>query len=183
MFKKIINIISWAVLLLAFAALGLSSDAPIFGFFFYLVFFAIVFGLIFLYLKKHNRRTSIKAETKLLINKIVGASLMAIAILSPTIALRRIGLPFLPNLIIIIITAILVVFGIYAVMMINAEKNKRILGYLLLIVLATIPSIFATTYLTQYFPNTYNALGVAYWAIVSVSIFSWWGLTVFFKKA
>ena len=108
---------------------------------------------------------------------------MAIAILSPTIALRKIGLPFLPNLIIIIITAILVVFGIYAVMMINAEKNKRILGYLLLIVLATIPSIFATTYLTQYFPNTYNALGVAYWAIVSVSIFSWWGLTVFFKEA
>jgi hypothetical protein len=47
------------ILLLAFAALGLSSDDPTFGFFFYLAFFTATFALVYLYIKKHQRRTEI----------------------------------------------------------------------------------------------------------------------------
>ncbi|MCD4796961.1 MAG: hypothetical protein K8R49_07340 [Candidatus Cloacimonetes bacterium] len=178
--KKILNIFSWVVLLLAFAALGLSSDDPVFGFFFYLVFFVIVFGLVYLYIKKHQKRKAINPQTLTKIHKIIAIFIMLVALFSPLIALRKIMLPFLPNFLILIVTAILIAAGAFAISMINS--TKKILGYILLIIISIIPALFAISYLDIYFPNTYNALGTAYWATVSVAIFSWWGFSLYFKK-
>ena len=180
--KKIVSIIGWIVLILAFAALGLSSDDPTFGFFFYLVFFTIVFGLVFLYTKKHQRRKETNAKTLKLIHHISGIVLLLVALFSPIIALRKIQLPFVQNLLILVVTAVLMALGVIAVSLINNSNTKKILGLILLIVLSTIPAFFATYYLSDFFPNAYNALGTAYWAIVAVSIFSWWGFTLFTKK-
>ncbi|OPX26137.1 MAG: hypothetical protein B1H06_06090 [Candidatus Cloacimonas sp. 4484_143] len=115
--KKIISIIGWVILLLAFAALGLSSDDPTFGFFFYLAFFTATFALVYLYIKKHQRRTEIDPKKMVLVYKVSGIVLLLVGLFSPLIALRKIGLP-----------------------------------------------------------------GTSYWAIVSVSIFAWWGFSLFFKK-
>lgn len=180
--KKIVSIIGWIVLLLAFAALGLSSDDPTFGFFFYLVFFTIVFGLVFLYTKKHQRRKETNPKILALIHRIAGVVLLLAALFSPVIALRKIQLPFAQNLLILAVTTVLMALGVFAISLINNSKVKKILGLILLIVLAMIPAFFATNYLSNFFPNAYNALGTAYWAIVAVAIFSWWGFTLFTKK-
>ena len=180
--KKIFSIIGWVILLLAFAALGLSSDDPTFGFFFYLVFFTATFALVYLYIKKHHRRTEIDQKKIVLIHKISGIVLLLVGLFSPIIALRKIGLPILPNILIFLATVILIGLGVFAINLINDIKQKKIMGYALLIFIAAIPAIFAITYLSNYFPNAYNALGTSYWAIVSVSVFAWWGFTLYFKK-
>ncbi|RLC56755.1 MAG: hypothetical protein DRH89_04950 [Candidatus Cloacimonadota bacterium] len=180
--KKIISIIGWVILLFAFAALGLSSDDPTFGFFFYLAFFTATFALVYLYIKKHHRKTEIDHKKIALANKISGVVLLLVGLLSPIIALRKIGLPILSNILIFLATVILIGLGIMAITLINGIKQKKILGYLLLILIATIPAIFAITFLSTYFPNAYNALGTSYWAIVSVSVFAWWGFSLYFKK-
>ncbi len=180
--KKIINILGWIILLLAFAALGLNADNKLFGFFLYLVIFAIIFGLVYWYIKKHHRRTEIDPQKIILLHKILGIILLLVAVFSPAIALGKIHLPFLPNLLIFIATAALIAAGVFAITMINSEKTKKILGYFILIILSAVPALFATTYLDQYFPNTYNALGTAYWTVVSVAVFSWWGFSFYFKK-
>lgn len=180
--KKIISILGWIILLLAFASLGLSSDDPTFGFFFYLAFFLIVFVLVYFYNKKHRKRKEADPKSLALLNKILGIILIIVAVFSPIIALRKIQLPFTPNLLIFLVTAVLIALGVIAVMLINKEKIMKLLGLLLLIVLSAIPAIFATLFLDQFFPNAYNALGTAYWAIISVAIFSWWGFSLFFNK-
>jgi len=180
--KKIINIIGWIVLLLAFASLGFSSDDPIFGFFFYLGFFLVVFLLVFLYTKNHQRRKESNPKNILMIHKILGIILMIIAVFSPNIALKNIQLPFTINLIILVITLVLIILAILAIKLINQSGILKLIGLLLLIVLSAVPAMFANTYLEEYFPNAYNALGTTYWAVLSVAIFSWWGLSLFSKK-
>lgn len=180
--KKIINIFGWIVLLLAFASLGLSTDDPTFGFFFYLVFFAAIFALVFLYIKKHQRRTEIDPKKIAIVYKVSGVILLLVALFSPLWALKKIGLPVLPNILIFIATLILIGLGGVAIKLINDINVKKVFGYVLLVILAAVPAIFAVTFLSAYFPNAYNALGTSYWAIVSVAVFSWWGFTLFAKK-
>ncbi len=180
--KKIINILGWIVLLLAFAALGLNADDKLFGFFLYLIIFAIIFGLVYWYIKKHHRRTEIDPKKMILLHKILGIILLLVAVFSPAIALGKIHLPFLPNLLIFIVTVVLIAASAFAITMINSERTKKILGYIILVILSAVPAFFAITYLDQFFPNTYNALGTAYWAVVSVAIFSWWGFSLYSKK-
>ncbi len=180
--KKIISIIGWGVLLLAFAALGLSSDDPTFGFFFYLAFFTATFALVYLYIKKHQRRTEIDPKKITLIRKIIGIVLLLASLFSPIIALRKIGLPILPNVLILLGTIVLIGLGALAITLINDIKHKKILGYILLVFTAAIPALFAITFLSTYFPNAYNALGTSYWAIVAVSVFAWWGFSFYLRK-
>jgi len=180
--KKIISIIGWIVLLLAFASLGLSSDDPTFGFFFYLVFFVATFALVYLYIKKHQRKTEIDPKKIALVYKISGIVLLLVALFSPIMALKKIGLPILPNILIFLATLILIGLSVFAIKLINDGKQKKILGYVLLILISAIPAVFAVTFLSTYFANAYNALGTSYWAIVSVAVFSWWGFTLYLKK-
>jgi len=180
--KKIVSIIGWIILLLAFAALGLSSDDPTFGFLFYLAFFTAAFALVYLYIKKHQKRTDTEPKNLALIHKISGIVLLLVAVFSPIIALKKIGLPLLSNILIIVVTLVLIGLGALAITLINGIKVKKILGYLLLIVVAAIPALFAITFLSTYFPNAYNALGTSYWATVSVSVFAWWGFSLYSKK-
>jgi hypothetical protein len=180
--KKVISIIGWIILLLAFAALGLSSDDPTFGFFFYLAFFTATFAFVYLYIKKHHRRTEINPKKIAFVNKISGIVLLLVGLFSPVIALRKIGLPILPNVLILLATIVLIGLGALAITLINGIKLKKILGYVLLILIAALPAVFAITFLSTYFPNAYNALGTSYWAIVAVSVFAWWGFSLYFKK-
>lgn len=183
MLKKIVNIIGWIVLLLAFASLGLNSDDKTFGFFFYLGFFIIVFGAVYLFIKKHHRKAEADQKKKILFQKIAGIILLLIALFSPLVALRDIQLPFTPNLLLFIATAVLVVLGALAVTLINKGKMLAFLGYLILIIISAIPAIFAISYLSEFFPNAYNALGTSYWTIVAVSIFAWWGFSLYSKRS
>lgn len=180
--KKIINIFGWIILLLAFASLGLSSDDPTFGFLFYLGFFLIVFFIVFLYIKKHQKRKEADRKSLTLTHKILGILLVVIALFSPLIALNKIGLPFTPNLLIFLATVVLVVLGALGVHLINRGSYLKILGLLLIVVLSVIPAIFAITFLEQFFPNAYNALGTAYWAVLTAAVLAWWGFSLFYSR-
>jgi hypothetical protein len=76
----------------------------------------------------------------------------------------------------------MIFLGTIAVRMINKGGSVKLLGLLLLIGLSAVPALMATTFLDQFFPNAYNALGTAYWAILAVATFSWWGLSLFSTK-
>lgn len=180
--KTVINIIGWIVLLLAFASLGLSSDDPIFGFFFYLAFFLIVFGLVYYYISKHQKRKSIDPGTAKAVRKISGVLLILCACFCPILFLAKIELPFLPNLLIFLGTIVLIALGILAIMIINRSGIIKLLGLIMLIVLSSVPAIFGSTYLSVYFPNAYNALGTSYWITVAIAILSWWGISLFSAK-
>ncbi len=185
--KVIVNIIGWIILLVCFGALGFSTDNPAIGVPIYTVFFALVFGLVFLYVRKHKRHEKTNQTTINLIHKIFGLILLLLAVFSPVIALRKIELPFIYNLIMFFSTAVIIGLGTLAVTMLNNTRSNsflsRLAGFLLLIILAAIPALIATQFLITYFPSAYNALGTAYWAIVSVAVFSWWGFSLFFNKA
>ena len=171
---------------MAFASLGFSSDDPKVGVPVFGVFFIIVFALILLYVKKHHKKDDSSPKNITFIHKILGIVLILIALFSPVIGLRKIDLPFAQNLVIFVITAILIVLGMLAINIINNSKGKNfglgILGYIMLIIISSIPALGASKFLTEYFPNIYNAIGTTYWASISVAIFSWWGFTLFQKQ-
>ncbi|MBN1327742.1 MAG: hypothetical protein JW996_07315 [Candidatus Cloacimonetes bacterium] len=186
MVKTVMSIIGWIILLAAFGSLGFTSDNPAVGVPVFTAFFLVVFGLVYFYVKTHQGKHETNVQAVNLITKLFGIILFLLALFSPIIALRKINLPFVYNLILFIATAILIVLGIFAVSLINNEKSKgftsKLLGYLLLIIISGIPAFVATQFLMLYFANAYNALGTAYWAILSVATFSWWGLFLYFKK-
>ncbi|MBN2460989.1 MAG: hypothetical protein JXB60_05225 [Candidatus Cloacimonetes bacterium] len=184
--KTIVNIIGWVVLLAAFGALGFTSDNPAVGVPLFTVFFVIVFGLVYLYARKHQKLRATNIRTVSIIHKIIAVLLAVLALFSPIIALRKINLPFAYNIIILIFTAIMIGLGVLAVSLINNRKGETrissLLGYLLLIIISAIPALAAGQFLSIYFPSAYNALGTAYWAVLSVAIFSWWSFSLYFKK-
>ena len=184
--KTIVNTIGWIILLLAFGSLGFTSDDPSVGVPVFTIFFLIIFGLVYLYVRKHQKRTEIDQKAIMAIHKIFGILLVILALFSPIIALRKINLPFIYNLIIFIGTAILIGLAMLAVSLINNQKTNNfissLLGYLLLIIVSGIPAIVATNFLMIYFPNAYNSLGTSYWSALAVAVFAWWGFSLYSKK-
>jgi len=184
--KKIINIIGWVVLLLAFSSLGFATDNPRIGIPAYAVFFLIVFAAVYLLVKKQGDVLEEKPKNVVVINKIFGYILIIVALFSPVYSLRKIHLPFFPNLLIFVVTFVLIILGALAISIINNSREKNpfsvVLGYLLLLIIASIPAFGASMFLTDFFPNIYNALGTAYWASISVAIFAWWGFSLIHKK-
>jgi len=122
--KSVVNIIGWIVLLLAFGALGFTSDDPAVGVPVFLVFFILVFLLTYLYIKNHQKQQNIEPKALGTIKKVFGVILVLLALLSPFFVFRTANFPFLSYLIVTLITAILIALGVFAVVMINSPKQK-----------------------------------------------------------
>lgn len=179
--NKILSVLKWVVLLAAFSAMGFANEnwqiaVPLFA-----LFFIIVFGLIFLYVKKHSRRTEMKPEMRMLISRIIGAILVLVAVLTPVWILESAQFSLLINILLILLTALIIFIGILAISLINSGKEKKspiqIVGYLILILLATLPGFLMVQY-----DRSYNALGIAYYAALIVAVLSWWGLSMITRK-
>ena len=179
--KPIISIIGWIVLLAAFGSLGFTSDNPAIGVPVFLIFFLLAFGLVYLYIKKHHKRQEVGTRANKLVQSILGIILIILALLSPTLVFRSAKFPFFTYLILTLITAILIALGGFAVSMINNIKGKgksaKWLGYILLLILSAVPALIMTSY-----DSSYNALGMVYYSAILISIFSWWGFSLYFKK-
>lgn len=179
--KSIVTVLGWLILLAAFASIGFTTDDPTFGVPFYLVFFVVAFLLVYLYLKTHQKRHQVNAKTIDTLHKITGIVLLLIAVLSPTMIFRSANFPVMTYVIVSLITLVLIGVGALAATMINSEKENnlvsKILGYLLLIIISTVPALVMMTY-----DSSYNALGMAYYASVLVAIFSWWGFSLYSRK-
>jgi cytochrome bd-type quinol oxidase subunit 2 len=179
--KSAVNILGWIILMAAFASLGFSSDDPAVGVPVFLAFFILVFALTYLYIKNHQRHQAKDNKYLNKIKKVAGMILLLLALFTPYFVFRSANLPFISYLIVILIDAILIALGAFAITLINSEKAKnfvtKLLGYVILIIISAIPAILMISY-----DSSYNALGMAYYTAVLIAVFSWWGFSLFSSK-
>ncbi len=178
----IAKVLGWIILFAAFASLGFATDNPKVGVPAYLVFFLLVFGGVYIYLaNKKTERTEMSSGTKSLIYKILGLLLVLFSLIVPDLILRSYKFPLSIYAMISGIALVLVILGALTVKMINSNFDKNILlvilGYLIFIVLSAVPALIMLRY-----DSSYNALGLAYWSAVSLTIFAWWGISLYTKS-
>ena len=172
--KKIAAIIGWIVLLAAFASLGFATDNKAVGVPLYALFFIVVFGGVFMYTKKHQKRQEANPEFLSKMYKIIG--ILIFALLTPSMVLKSAQFLFFVYIIITLINGILIALGTLAVTIINGSDSKRFLGYIILIVISVIPAVAIMQY-----DSSYSALGTAYYAALISAVFAWWGFSLFQK--
>ena len=175
------KIIGWIALFAAFGALGFATDNPKIGVPAYLIFFLIVFGVIYLYIsKKKGERQEISPKTIAIAHKIIGILLILFALLVPDLILGSYKFPIAIYMFISVLTFVLIIVGAFTVKLINNNLGKNgfmvFLGYLIFIVLSAVPAVLMLKY-----DSSYNALGLAYWSALSITIFGWWGISLYSK--
>ena len=175
--RKVVSIIGWIVLLAAFSSLGFGTDNPSVGVPSYAIFFLIIFGGVFLYNKKHQKRQEISSNVSAKLYQILGIILLIIAVLSPAFILKSANFLFFIYVIITLITGILIALGALSISIINSSKSIKLLGYLMLVAISVVPALAIMQH-----DSSYNALGTAYYAAIVVAVFSWWGFSLFSRK-
>ena len=182
--KKIVKIIGWIVLLLVFSSVGFATNNPKIGFLGYFIFFSLIFGGTYIYIKSHHRKNETDPKIINLIHKFLGIIITLVSIISPVMFFRKFVNPNLGTgvyAIIVVITIVLIALGALAIMIINNSLGKKlfltILGYLFIIVLSIVPALGMSQYSTSY-----ANLGIAYWSAIVTASLAWWGVSLFTKK-
>ena len=182
--KKIVKIIGWIILLLVFSSVGFAADNPKIGFLGYFIFFSLVFGGTFVYIKSHHRKNEANPKIINLIHKVLGIIITILSVISPAMFFSKFVNPNLGTgvyAIIVVITIVLIALGALAIMIINNSLGKKlfvtILGYLFIIVLSIVPALGMSQYSTSY-----ANLGIAYWSAIVAASLAWWGVSIFAKK-
>jgi hypothetical protein len=182
--KKIVKIIGWIILLLVFSSVGFAADNPKIGFLGYFIFFSLVFGGTFVYIKSHHRKNEANPKIINLIHKVLGIIITILSVISPAMFFSKFVNPNLGTgvyAIIVVITIVLIALGALAIMIINNSLGKKlfvtILGYLFIIVLSIVPALGMSQYSTSY-----ANLGIAYWSAIVAASLAWWGVSLFAKK-
>ena len=147
-----------------------------------LVNLEVVFGLVYMYVKKHQKNHTSNPEMIAKINKVFGVILVLVALSTPYSIFKDAAFPMVAYLVITVLAAILIGLSIVAITIIDSSqginKLKGMLGYLMLIVISVVPAISIIQY-----DSSYNALGMAYYTAILVCIFSWWGISLFTKES
>lgn len=184
--NKIISIIGWLVLLFAFSSIGFATDNPALGVPLYLIFFLVVFAGVYLYVSKSKHTQENVVNKKTVIPRVFGIIILVISLFTPWFVFSKINLTSGTYIIITLITAAMIFMAFIAVRLINKAGSKialKIVGYLILVLIAAIPAIAALNYLLQFFNRPYDALGTAYWCIVAITVLAWWGFSLIGKKS
>lgn len=187
-FKLLVRVIAWILLFAAFASMGFSSDDPAVGVPVFGVFFILVFILVYLYTRKHQKHHEPNQKTVAIVHRVLGIILIIVGLLSPLTIFKKANFPVSTNILILVITAVLMALGVLAVTIINNSLGKNgfatFLGYLLLIVISAIPAFIITQNdrIIEVFSNLYSALGMSYWATLAVAVFGWWGFSLISNK-
>lgn len=179
--------IGLVIFILAFSLMGLASGKPIMVLA-YAGFFIIVMAIIFMFVKKSQRHFEIISEQNPKLRKILGIAMLLVAIILPVLAIMNmqlfelgvstIGFGILA--ITLVATIVLIAGGVLAVSLINNIANsnlKKILGYILLVVLSSVPALLVI-------PNdrTTTGIGSVYYLAVMVAVLSWWGFNLYSNK-
>lgn len=184
--NKVVNVIGWLVLLLAFSSIGFATSKPAQGVPLYMLFFLLVFAGVYYYVSKQKHDQKKVVEKSNIFPRIIGGVILVIALLMPWFVFAKINLTPSTYIIIIALTAVMIFLALLAVRIINRAGENTILrlaGYLILVVLAAIPAIAAIYFFLQYFNRPYDALGTAYWCTVAIAVFAWWGFSLVGKKS
>jgi len=180
-----VNVIGWLALLFALSSIGFATSNPAQGVPLYIIFFLIVFAGVYFYVSKHKHVQGVAGSKNTLFPRILGGVVLIIAILMPWFVFGKINLSSSSYIIITALTVVMIFLTFLAVRMINKGKKiiiLRLLGYLIIIVIAAIPALAAINYFLQYFNRPYDALGTAYWCTVAIAVLAWWGFSFIGKK-
>ncbi len=179
--KTIGQIAAWLGLWAVFSSVGFATDNPQLMVPAYAIFFLLVFGLVLIYVKSHKQVMVASSKSAVMIKKASGIILLLISFYMPTWFVK--GAHFTSGIYILItaLTIVAVAISVGAVILINKNRGKNIaleiVGYLILVLISTLPAIAMIQY-----DNSYSALGTAYYAALAVAIFSWWGISLFTVK-
>lgn len=175
--KNILKVLTWVILLAAFASLGFGTDNPGLMVPLYFIFFLVVFTLVFLYTKYKHRRTTVSTKRTEIIKKILGIVLVIAAVLTPFLFFRGIGFTTGIYLMLTGVTIVIIALAILAVRLINKKHFlQTLIGYILLIILCSMPAILMMQY-----DRSYHALGLAYYAALVLSVLAWSGIEILGK--
>lgn len=187
--KKILNtvvsVIGWIVLLFAFSSIGFATSKPAQGVPLYMLFFLVVFAGVYYYVSKQKHTQESISEKKSIFPKILGGVILIIAILFPWFVYAKINLNSSVYLIITAVNILMIIIAMLAIRIINRSGKKivlKLLGYLILIGVASVPALAAINFFMQYFNRSYDSLGTAYWCSVGIAVLSWWGFSLVSKK-
>ncbi|MDP8231359.1 MAG: hypothetical protein P9L91_01685 [Candidatus Zophobacter franzmannii] len=198
------NILINVLLFVVMVCLVLITDNPKAMFAAYFFFFLIAFGGVFASLILKHKRGNEESSLKIWISRIIGGFLLFVAVYLPSYTLMKVN--FSDKLAEIsggalfgvgLLTAVIIVIGAVAVIMINLSKginnqftpksisdklaipNKVIgyVGYLILVIISCIPTIAIKPY-----DATSNTLGIVYFVSVGIAILSWIGLSLVTTK-
>lgn len=175
------------VFILAFSMMGLASGKPIM-ILAYAGFFVVVMAVIFMFVKRNQRHFEVVSPKNQKIRKILGIVLVIAAAILPLLAvmnmrLFELGVETISITILAIVllaTIVLIAGGVFAVSLINNadnNKQKKILGYIVLIILSAIPALLVIKN-----DRTTTGIGSAYYLAVLVSVLSWWGFNLYSNK-
>ena len=184
--NKVVNVIGWLVLLLAFSSIGFATSKPAQGVPLYILFFLLVFAGVYYFVSKQKHDQKKVAGKNNIFSRIIGGVILLIALLMPWFVFAKIDLSPSIYIIIIAFTAVMIFLALLAVIIINRAWENivlRLAGYLILVVLAAIPAIGAIYFLLPYFNRPYDALGTAYWCTVAIAVLAWWGFSLVGKKS
>ena len=184
--NKVVSVIGWLVLLLAFSSIGFATSKPAQGVPLYMLFFLLVFAGVYYYVSKQKHDQKKVAEKNSIFPRIIGGVILVISLLMPWFVFSKINLTASTYIIIIALTAVMIFLALLAIRIINRAGDNMILrlaGYLILVALSAIPAIAAIYFFLPYFNRPYDALGTTYWCTVAIAVFAWWGFSLVGKKS
>lgn len=183
--NTVVNVIGWLILLLVFSSIGFATEKPGLAIPLYALFFILVFAGVYFFVSKQRHSQENVSSSHLIFNKILGVIALIAALMMPYFIFEKINLPASTVTMLILGVAVMIVIGFFSIRLINSAKDKllpKIIGYLVLILLASVPAITAINFFLQYFNRPYDALGTSYWCIISVALLSWWGFALIGKR-
>ncbi|MCB5230344.1 MAG: hypothetical protein WCX83_04960 [Candidatus Cloacimonas sp.] len=173
--KLVVKIITWVLIIGAFASLGFGTDNPKLMVPLYALFFIVVFGLVLFYSMKQQKTKKVvdKKHSSLLMG-ILGIVLVTLGVITPYVVFRGVGFSVGIYFMISFVTILLLGVSIFAISLINKHTFvNSLLGYILLILVSATPAFIMSQH-----DKTYHALGLAYYTALSITIFFWFGVSL-----
>jgi len=167
--NKVVNVIGWLVLLLAFSSIGFATSKPAQGVPLYMLFFLLVFAGVYYYVSKQKHDQKKVAEKNNIFARSLSDAILIVSLLVPWFVFSKINLTVYNYIVIFNYTYIMNLGIRIAIRTINrAGENTvhRIAEYLSIVIMATVP-VTALYRILGYF----NALGIACWYIVTIAVF------------
>lgn len=183
--NTVVNVIGWLVLVIVFSSIGFATEKPALAIPLYALFFILVFAGVYIFVSKQRHSQDNVSKSNVIIYKAFGVIALIASVFMPYFIFAKINLPASSISMLILGTAVMIAIAFFSVRLINSAQGKllpKLIGYLVLIALASIPAITAINYFLQYFNRPYDALGTSYWCTVSVAILAWWGFALIGKK-
>ena len=180
------QIVLSVIFILAFSLIGMMTQIPIMVAV-YAGALIIISGIIFIFVRKHQRHSEISLQKNRVPSIIIGAVLCILAVLTPLLLVLKsnvINLGADPSIIaklaVLGTTLLFIALIAIAVFLINYQGDNfviRAAGYLIVILTSLVPGI-----LMSFYDKTASTIGSVYYVALAVLILAYNGINLFLPK-